>query len=936
MSALRRESSPDDEIEKWLSEIGVLYGSKNATQFKEEKPILRQYLKKLKAEATPSGRLAMCKLQSAYKRGGTAIIFKALHSYIQHKEIALKFNRPRISGDTRALVENELQILPELDHSNIIRVIDVGKFDIKFKGDSYPLSFIVEPFIPDTTTLRQYVASLSHKKRQDVNAALIDSSLQSLTSVLSQWVEALEYIHGRGYVYLDVKPDNAIVDGKGHLLVIDFGSAQKVDLEDESSIEIYITDYYADPRLKRQILRSTSPDRIKSAVKRKDLTYDVDSYPLGRSILELLRVVSKDHPHDFPQRPLFQSLHFLAARLLNGMNEERSHSVGGNIVSEVFPGLRRSDYDTIQYKDLKDVLRDLKKETGSWNPEKIVPELETYPKETVRFVPKMNTVLTPRLRDLLEHPLISRLKMVSQLGLTSLVYPTADHTRYDHVLGSYTYTASYIKSLYNDSYNCMFRNLVDDNDIKAALLASILHDLGQYPLAHDLQEVHQKIFDHTGISLEMLIDPKTDKEGRTLLNIIQDVEDGWRVDLGRIKRILGAHSGQLRLLGVDVRDFKADMLSALIDGPIDADKADYIIRDTAECRIPYGQQLDIERLLGVLTTVRIPEHLQVAHKVTVGVYEKGRASASAFSLARYLLFACVYWHHTSRIIKAMLQYAVVTILPPEVFYNSQSGKITELREKLIHFVKQLAPPFEEIREEIQRGSSEISHKQKLAAEPPTDVLRELIKSKKTTEEKGRIWYPGISNTDWLMLNWLKTLTELPKSARGAALIDMILQRRLYKRAFQIQRNDTNREMMMRLDELTWLEKINLSETIQKIVHKTIKDREPTLETRPLTQIDEVERLFDNYLVILVDIPNPEKYTESGRPLIYFPALEKKTYYHDRILPVKASNLHQALESLMKSISPVRVLCHPEIRQWVGACIGSKEMRTIVKSSLKRV
>jgi len=560
--------------------------------------------------------------------------------------------------------------------------------------------------------------------------------------------------------------------------------------------------------------------------------------------------------------------------------------------------------------------------------------LETYPKESIKFVPNINTALTDRLKTLLEHPLIARLKLVSQLGLISLVYPTADHSRYDHIMGSYTYTAAYIRSLFDDPYNCLFRNLVDEKDVKAALLASMIHDLGQYPLAHDLQEVSGKIFDHTSLSIDLLSDKTKDKKKRTLKDIIQDPEEGWDVDPERLKRILGAHSGQLTLKGIDVSDFKADMLSALIDGPIDADKADYITRDSINCRIPYGKQLDIERLLMVLTTVRIPEALQTTHKVTIGVYEKGRASASAFSLARYLLYASVYWHHTSRIIKAMLQYGTVLVLPREVFYDSEK-EIREIHEKLAYFVKGLTPPFEERQEARPRGRPAKPEKQIVEAEPPSSVLKTVIEAE-TSAGRGEepVWYPGISVTDRLMLKWLKTLPTSDKGDRGVALIDMILQRQLYKRAYTIERIDSNNELLDALDELGWLQKITFCERLQKNIHQMIKYKKRELETRPLTGIDEVDRLFSNYLVILVDIPNPRKYAESGRPLIYLPELERKTYYHDGIMPIKEENLSDALECLMRTISPVRILCHPDILQWIRASINLKEMKEIVANTLE--
>lgn len=927
-------SPADTDVELWLSEIRDLYGKDHAEDFRVERPFLKQFLLKLKEETGENRRLSMCKLEHPLIRGGSSVVFKAHHAFIPDHQIALKIGRPK--EDCIDRMRNEIAVLTQLDHSNIVRVIDAGELDAG-EDRPYPLLFIMEPFISGVRQLNTFAESLNCNDEKVVNESMLDSSLISLVSTIRQWFEALVYVHQKGFVYVDVKPENAIIDKDGHVLIIDFGSAVKIDEKDENPIEIVITDGYADPEITRHIMRSTTPERLKSSVQRKILTPKIDYFALGQSLMELLDIVSKKHPHDFPQRPLFQSLYFLATRLLNGKNEEKPRTGSRHSLREVYPGLARVDYETIHYEKLDDALRDIQKEDGSWALEKKVPELETYPRESIRFVPNMNTALTERLRAILEHPLVARLKLVSQLGLISLVYPPADHSRYDHIMGAFTYVSSYIRSLFYDPYNCLFRNLVDEKDIKAALLASIIHDLGQYPLAHDLQEICSDIFDHTNLSINLLSDQTEDNKKRTLLNIIEDPKEGWGVDIGTLKRILGARSEKLDIWGIDVVDFKADMLSALIDGPIDADKADYITRDSTNCRIPYGKQLDIERLLMVLTTVRIPEHLQKTHKVTIGVYEKGRASASAFSLARYLLYASVYWEHASRIMKAMLQYGTVLALPSEVFYDSQN-KIKEIRENLLDFVKGLVPPFEEEQQGKAPGKPIISEKQVVETEPSPDVLKTLMEARIDSayrEETG--WYPGISITDRLMLRWIKTLVTDGKGVRGAALIDMILERQLYKRLYTIERVDSNNELLAKLDALKWPMRVKLCEQLQDNIYQIIKLREKELETRPLTSPDERDRLFANNLVILVDIPDPGKYTESYRPLIYQQELQRKTYYHDDVTPIEDKNLSNAIEFLMKSIAPVRILCHPDVLQWIRASkISLKEMRKIIENTLKGI
>jgi len=944
LSDLQRRPKPeplDTEVESWLNGLKEKYGEHKLKQFEKEAPIIKAFLTKLKKEVQKQQGL-ISQIICPLNVGGTGIIFKVAQKNMPSQELVLKFSRPLISGDEQTIVENELTVLPTLNHSNIIRVLDVGTIPVEVDNEEHVISFIVEPFIPGVSTLTEHCKFLFDKSKH-LTDQLLDDSLQLLCLLLQQWVDALAYIHKKGYVYLDVKPSNVIVDDDDHVIVIDFGSIQARE-EEDTPVFVYFTEHYADPRLKKQASSSTSPDRVKKSVKKRDILNEYDYYALGKSIIDLLNDALKNYPHDLPERPLFRSLHFLATRLLNGQNDQEQFAPDTHHIGETFPGLIKSDYSTICYRNsdhpLEDLIRDLKKEIGSWNPENAVPELGSYSKDVLRIVSDTYTVLTERLRQLMAHPLFARLKLISQLGLITLVYPTADHTRFDHVLGAYTYTADYVKSLIHDSQNPVFRNLVNEDDIKAVLLAALLHDLGQYPLAHDLGEVHPQIFGHSRISIELLSSDKKDKDGKTLLSLITDPEKGWGVGTECLKQILGAHSGQLKLIdrmhAQTGKDFKADLLSSLIDGPIDADKADYLIRDSAECRVPYGLQLDIDRLLRVLTVVLIPAQDRGAHRVTIGVYEKGMASADSFGLARYLLFSSVYWHHTSRIVKSMLQYATAKLLPSEVFGTYGEEKIIQIHEKLIQFISSLTPPFEESHagkfSDVKINQEKIS----LRGAPPADVFEDLAKKggvSEVEEPAEGIWYPGISWTDWLMLTWIKTLGDSPE---GAQLINHILKRNLYKRAYTLHRTESNESLLSEIDKSSWPQKVKICEIVQQSILEDLKTTQPfEMTSMPTTDV-ELEELCKRELVILLDVPDPNKNAKDERPLYLVPELERKTYYHEAVYPYKADNLLNSLGLLMNSISPVRILCHPILLPWIRTYVRPERIREILEFAVKQV
>ena len=95
-------------------------------------------------------------------------------------------------------------------------------------------------------------------------------------------------------------------------------------------------------------------------------------------------------------------------------------------------------------------------------------------------------------------------------------------------------------------------------DIEHLLVAAILHDIGHYPLAHDLEEVDRSIFGHETRSIHILDNPSS--EIRNSLS-----SSGWNIDLDRLKSLIGPRSRESL-------PFRDQVLRSILNGPIDADK----------------------------------------------------------------------------------------------------------------------------------------------------------------------------------------------------------------------------------------------------------------------------------------------------------------------------------------------------------------------------
>ena len=104
----------------------------------------------------------------------------------------------------------------------------------------------------------------------------------------------------------------------------------------------------------------------------------------------------------------------------------------------------------------------------------------------LRIPPDVTVPLTPRVRALIDLPLLRRLARISQLGLVALVYPGATHSRLEHSLGVYRLALEFLGRLRHDA---RFSATVDEADAAAFVVAALLHDVGHWAYCHPLEDM---------------------------------------------------------------------------------------------------------------------------------------------------------------------------------------------------------------------------------------------------------------------------------------------------------------------------------------------------------------------------------------------------------------------------------------------------------------
>jgi HD superfamily phosphohydrolase len=261
------------------------------------------------------------------------------------------------------------------------------------------------------------------------------------------------------------------------------------------------------------------------------------------------------------------------------------------------------------------------------------------PESTIRIPDQRSVPVTGRLLSVIDHPVFQRLRRVRQLGPIYLVYPGAVHTRFEHSLGVYDLARRYLLSLLRDEN--VAASLTEE-DIITTLLGALLHDIGHYPFAHSLEALHHPGRDtprHEDLFEELLFGRKGDFSGPTLASVI---ESGFGIDPMHVAEIVGrkphAHERPERRL-----------VATIISSGIDADKADYLERDSIHMGVSYGRNYDRSRMLDSLCVH--PDGDRIA------MTDKGRICAEMFTFCRYTMFSEAYWHHTVRSVSAMVERA---------------------------------------------------------------------------------------------------------------------------------------------------------------------------------------------------------------------------------------------------------------------------------------
>lgn len=615
---------------------------------------------------------------SKIRCGGGGIVFQCFSKEIGRLSYALKVTRPSLlegryekAGDELGRAIDEYVAHAPLSHLNVARVFGAGKLALSHRtlpGIKLELRPLLMEWIENATPLVNYLLHCQ-------------GGWRNIVEIIAQSFDGIHHLHSHAVIHWDLKSDNVLINHEETPKVTDIGNARRNDLPFSSLA------YSSRQNLPPKLLRQRKRKKTKQSESSRRTPVDVpskhwdtpwlDLWMFARELNRLFAadkdVLKMDAEEKIESPSASQRREFLC-RFFNESDDEASYVL--KYIRQILRRLLAPKEPTEDacYKDARSVARDLRKLNSEFGAAQPVQELHAIPQHVLRLPSSGNAAFSPRVEVIFNGLLLERAKRHLQLGSIVQVYPGGSHRRSEHIVGVVSTVAEYVRALFADRTEPFWRLVIEESDIDALLLAAMLHDIGHMAFGHALEEMKGLFRDnsHEKYVLHLLEesykkDDMINSDRECLRRILTDM---WGLNvlqletfLKRIRNILFPPprppvSKKNPLLLPEACDWmKIRILHSIINSAIDADKLDYLLRDSHHCGVKYAQGVDTERFYQSLTTIMTSDSPE-EYDFTIGVSEKGILPVESMLIARHQMFASVYWQHTARALTAMLQYAV--------------------------------------------------------------------------------------------------------------------------------------------------------------------------------------------------------------------------------------------------------------------------------------
>lgn len=530
------------------------------------------------------------------------------------KRFAIKFysptdEDPRIIKASKERFMREAKILLKLSHRNIVNVYVAGSakwnasknkwlVSIGFTEPSDVLYYVMDYVEGKSVKSLFYKGFFKKIKQYKIDPSKgTQRNLDLFERLIVQISSAMAFFHNKEVVHRDIKPDNIIYSiHDDNFTIVDFGFAKHFK---KSSPQFYEDVIRRKPYIDMESEKQGTVDELS------------DQYIFAEMLLQILGI--------FKPKYTDQNYIGIKSSLEKAHSEKRDQRFMNmdDFKRAIEPHLYSCPYRGYNF-EMGAFLIPLTR-FGHFNSKLRIPFSGSIP-------------LFKEILDIIDTDDFQRLRGVRQLGPTQFVYPGANHTRFEHSLGTYFLSLQYLQVLLKNPIFYQATEPVDEA-IKLVVLGSLLHDIGHHPYSHWIEEI-------TGLANELGFSRHEDRAKSIITRgeIREIIETKWEVDLAQLCRLISGSGGLSR---------REELLRSIIDSVIDVDRIDYLQRDSAHCGVPYGSAFDVERLISSLWVN------EQCNKICLT--EKGRSSFAALTMSNIIMYQEVYWHKTVRACTAMFK-----------------------------------------------------------------------------------------------------------------------------------------------------------------------------------------------------------------------------------------------------------------------------------------
>lgn len=541
-------------------------------------------------------------------QGGTGIVYeakqhfsdsnsvfsrRAVKFFIYRDDLIEKFGYvPVVNFDA------EIRNITRFSHQNVLKVIDGGYYTINIEDQMIRIPYTVTEFF-DGPNLKDLFLPCNSEFCKTVF-----KDEETVFSLLIQIVKGIQYLHKNHFYHCDIAPKNIFLkadeDGEFLAVIGDLGSGKTIIPKMFNSTMVIGT-------------REYMPENVEK-LKNTEITYEQfcelqPEWDLSSTAKTILRIIS-----NIKDSNLFNFDFWNLDRLSEKLSKNK-------------------------YSRIDEILTDLEHLCPSSNQIFKLDELSEASRKINQVLIPINSVfLSRRMRKISKHDIMLRLMEVSQFLEGASIYPGANHTRYEHSLGTYELMRKAMLALLRNNDYATF---LSEKYVIIGLLSALLSSIVYYPYSYaitELQEQEPELYRELAPRnvFYKLMNEKSAITNLSLLESINELFNVYQIDINSLEHVIFGKTGH--------RSKELDVLNAILNSSVGVRVMDYLMRDSHHIGLTYKIH---------------PNDLFKSMSIASGEFclkQTGITSAEQIITNRYWLFKRIYWSSPNRGNAALLKH----------------------------------------------------------------------------------------------------------------------------------------------------------------------------------------------------------------------------------------------------------------------------------------